>query len=138
MAVPSSKEARFFYRCAHERYEDAKILLRAERTTGAVYLAGYGVECILKSLVLSVVPPGNVARTLQSFRGNQAHDYEWLRNLYLTNGGHPIPRGVNGHLAFVDGWSTDLRYLPGTLREADADAFLRAAEAIIHWAVGRF
>ena len=27
-------------------------------TTGAVYLAGYGIECILKSLILSVVAPG--------------------------------------------------------------------------------
>ena len=57
MAVPASSEARLYYRCAFQRQEDAQILLRADRTTGAVYLAGYGRECILKALVLSALTP---------------------------------------------------------------------------------
>jgi hypothetical protein len=46
MAVPASSEARLYYRCAFQRQEDAQILLRADRTTGAVYLAGYAIGCI--------------------------------------------------------------------------------------------
>src|SRR5438552_14504281 len=137
MAVPSSRDARLFYRCAAERYEDAEILLRAERTTGAVYMAGYGIECILKALILSVIPPGNIAATLQSFRGNRAHDYDWLRDLYRSTGGTSFPRDVNQNFTLVNYWSTDLRYVPRTLREVEAEAFLKAAEAIIHWARGR-
>lgn len=137
MAVPSAKDARFFYRCASERYEDAEILIRAERTTGAVYMAGYGIECILKALILSVVPPGNIPSVLESFRGNLAHDYNWLRDRYRTSGGTIFPRDVNHQFTLVNYWSTDLRDLPRTLREGEAEAFLKAAEVIIHCARGR-
>jgi len=137
MAVPSSKDARFFYRCAAERYEDAEILLRAGRTTGAVYMAGYGIECTLKALILSAVPPGNIAAVLESFRGNLAHDYNWLRARYRISGGTILPRDINHHFTLVNYWSTDLRYVPRTLREGEAEAFLKAAEAIIQWARGR-
>ena len=44
MAVPKSREARLFYRCAKQRFDDAAVLRKAEHTTGAVYLAGYGVD----------------------------------------------------------------------------------------------
>jgi hypothetical protein len=37
----------------------------------------------------------------------------------------------------VNDWSTDLRYLPRTLKEDESKAFLAAAEAIIQWADGR-
>jgi HEPN domain-containing protein len=137
MAVPSSKEARLFYRCAFQRYEDAQILFRDQRTTGAVYLAGYSIECILKALILSVVPARNQAALLQSFRGNQAHDYEWLRYQYRLNGGARFPREINRDFTLVNDWSTDLRYTPRTLKEDEAEAFLAAAEAIVHWADGR-
>jgi len=81
MAIPASIEARLYYRCAFQRHEDAQILLRADHTTGAVYLAGYGIECMLKALVLSAVAPAARTEMLNSFRGARAHDYEWLRTL---------------------------------------------------------
>lgn len=40
---------------AEERLEDAKVLLGAGRWTAAFYLAGYAVECGLKSCVLQRV-----------------------------------------------------------------------------------
>ena len=43
--------------------------------TGAVYLAGYSVECILKALIFSVVPLVQIEAVLGSFRGVRAHDY---------------------------------------------------------------
>ena len=56
MAIPRGPEARLFYRCAIQRHEESVVLLEAGYTTGALYLAGYSVECILKSLVLAGVP----------------------------------------------------------------------------------
>ena len=103
MAVPASSEARLFYRCALQRQEDAQILLdRGERTTGAVYLAGYAIECILKALLLSAVAPAIQAEMLRFFRGVRAHDYEWLRNQYLQNGGARFPREVNEAFTLVN------------------------------------
>jgi HEPN domain-containing protein len=137
MAVPDSAEAKLYYRCAFQRHEDAQILLRADRTTGAVYLAGYGLECILKALVLSGLAPAARTEILNSFRGARAHDYEWLRTRYLQNGGARFPREVTEAFTLVNDWSTDMRYLPGTLRAEDAEGFLSAADRIIRWANGR-
>ena len=69
MATPSSKESRLFYRCAKQRYEEAQILLEAGRPTGAVYLAGYGIECMLKALVISMVPARSSAWRTTIFPG---------------------------------------------------------------------
>jgi len=41
---------------AKQRFDDALLLLEMGRTTAAVYLAGYSVECMLKALILSAVP----------------------------------------------------------------------------------
>ena len=49
MAVPHSSEARMFYRCAWQRLDEGELLLTHQMTVAAVYLAGYGVECMLKA-----------------------------------------------------------------------------------------
>ena len=137
MAIPTSREPRLYYRCAYQRLEDAQILLRADHTTGAVYLAGYAIECILKALVLGDVASAARAEVLTSFRGNRAHDYEWLRARYFQNGGARFPREITGAFTLVNDWSTEMRYLPRTLRVEDAEEFLAAAGRIIRWADGR-
>lgn len=137
MALPQSLEARPFYQSAKQRFEDARFLLEAERTTGAVYLAGYCVECMLKALLLSIVPAGGRAGMLASFRGAKAHDFDWLKARYFEHGGPPFPSAVAKDFSLVDTWTTDLRYKPGTTKRGDAEAFLRAAEAIMAWADGR-
>jgi HEPN domain-containing protein len=137
MGKPSSNEARLFHRCALLRREDAEILLKAQQTTGAVYLAGYGVECILKALVLSNASPKKQMEILRTFRGSRAHDFEWLRSLYLTGGGPRFPREITEAFTLVDSWSTDLRYVPRTLRCDEAEDFVEAVDRIITWANGR-
>jgi len=137
MGVPKPTDARLYYRCAFQRHEDAEVLFNAGRTTGAVYLAGYGIECILKALVLMTAPARTRAGVLNDFRGNRAHEYEWLRSLYLTMGGARFPREINQHFTLVNDWSTDLRYTPRQVRAPEAEVFLTAAVAIIRWADGR-
>jgi len=122
---------------AFQRHEDARILLRADHTTGAVYLAGYGIECILKALVLSALGSAAQKVMLTSFRGARSHDYEWLRTQYLENGGSRFPRDITEAFTLVNDWSTDMRYLPRTLKVDEAEGFLAATENIIRWADGR-
>lgn len=133
----NSTEARRLYRCALQRYEDAEIPLRADHTTGAVYLAGYGVECILKTLVLMSIPATQQDGMLKQFRGGKAHDFEWLRSLYLTHGGPRFPNEVNRHFTLVSSWSTDLRSIPRQTRADEAEAFWGSTTAIIQWAKER-
>jgi hypothetical protein len=137
MALPQSSEARRYYRAANQRFEDSQWLLRENRTTGAVYLAGYTVECILKALVLAIVASRLQAQVLAEFRGNRAHNIEWLGGLYRQHVGAAIPRNVTRHLLRVASWSTDLRYATGTIKSREADDFMESVVAIYQWADGR-
>ena len=70
MALPQAAEARLYYRAAKQRFDDSQLLLKWDRTTGAVYLAGYTVECFMKALVLANVVPDLRQQLLGEFRGN--------------------------------------------------------------------
>src|SRR5438034_748077 len=80
MAVPVFPNAKLFYRCAFQRFDEAKILLRVagstagKTTAGPVYLAGYATECILKALIFASTPINRHEEILRSFRGNRGHD----------------------------------------------------------------
>jgi hypothetical protein len=134
---PKTKNARLFYRVAQQRFVDAQILQRAGRTTGAIYLAGYGVECILKALVLNSTPETKQLEMISSFRGRTGHDFGWLRNEYVNRTGLSIPGSISRLLMRVNSWAVDLRYQPGNLKNAEVDLFVNAANEVIRWADGR-
>lgn len=138
MPLPHAAEARPYYQSAIQRFEDAQFLLEDGRTTGAVYLAGYAVECMLKALILaSIAEAGKRKKMISSFRGSRAHDFGWLRSVYLENGGPALPSDVAKLFARLTPWSTDLRYEAGTVKRRDAEAMLEAAAGILEWADGR-
>ena len=137
MGLPHAAEARVYYRAAKQRYEDAQLLLAGERRTGAVYLAGYTVECFMKAILLASVAAGLRKLLLSEFRGNRAHNIEWLGDLYRRHVGIIIPRGIAQHLSRVASWSTDLRYATGTMSQREADEFFESVDTISAWVDGR-
>ncbi|MEX0718585.1 MAG: hypothetical protein WD066_18475 [Planctomycetaceae bacterium] len=137
MAVPGSSDARLYYRCAYQRCLEAEFLLNGGYTTGAGYLAGYGIECILKSLIIESTTARERGEVLRSFRGNRAHDFEWLREVYFEQGGARLTRDMIVAFNWASLWSTDLRYSPRPLVPEDAKSFLGAARSILVWADGR-
>lgn len=136
MGLPGPKEARLYYRAAKQRFDDAELLLRAGRTTGAVYLAGYTVECLLKALILASVARRPRAELLGTIR-HIGHNIQELGALYRRHGKAPIPRDVTRHLTRVAAWSTDLRYAGGTLRRREVDEFMESVIAVTQWADAR-
>src|SRR5208283_33648 len=108
----------------------------AERTTGAIYLAGYSVECMLKALILALLPKGKRVGMLADFRGSKAHDYDWLRARYFETGGQQFPKKISKAFSFVNTWAVEIRYMAGTAKYGDAKAFLDAVEEIMTWADG--
>ena len=108
-----------------------------QMTTGAVYLAGYGVECILKALILNLLTEAKQKKMLESFRGSKAHDFKWLRAQYFLGGGARFPSDVAKDFTLVSDWSTDLRYVPTKLKSREMDRFLAAVEKILIWSKGR-
>ena len=99
MGLPEFTESRRFYRSAKQRFEDADFLLEGGRSTGAVYLAGYGVECMLKALILSCLSSTARRREmLAEFRGAAAHNYDWLKARYFLHGGASFPADISKFL----------------------------------------
>ena len=137
MGLPQSAEARVYYRAGKQRFDDAQLLLREERTTGGVYLAGYTVECLLKAVVLANVARGLRKQILREFRGSKAHNIEWLGALYRRYVSAAIPRDITRHLSRVASWSTDLRYATGMVKRREADEFMDSVVAVATWADGR-
>jgi HEPN domain-containing protein len=135
--MPSSRNAREFYRAAKERFEDAELIFSLNRTTAAVYLGRYPVEFMLKALILSAVPRSQENAILGMFRGKLGHDYDWLMRLYRRHGGSPLPQHLTLDFVRVRDWSTDMRYSPATIQTSEAKEFLRSVTEIIKWADGR-
>jgi hypothetical protein len=105
-----------FYRVAVHRFEEAEFLLdHSPYTTAAVYLAGYAVECGLKAVILASEPRSRNAKTLATFRGVLAHDYEWLRR-QIQRRNVTVPVEVSRQLSHVSWWNTDLRYQAGRVQ----------------------
>lgn len=137
MALPGFSEARPFYRAAFERFEDAEFLYQVNRNTASVYLAGYGVECILKAAILSMIASQRErVEQIGEFRGARAHSYEWLKQRYAELGGN-FPANLRRPFSRVNSWATDIRYMAGSVKSKDAKSFLDAALEIIKWADGR-
>lgn len=137
MPVPQSIEARRFYRCAGRRFDEAGVLHENGYETGAVYLAGYGVECMLKAMILAATPRSEERAVLDSFRGKGGHCYDSLKGQYLEKRGASIPRQANRAFTLVQNWSTDLRCSPAEIDEREARGFLNAVKMIMDWADGR-
>ncbi|MBS0209017.1 MAG: hypothetical protein JSS27_08700 [Planctomycetes bacterium] len=103
-------------------------------TLGPVYLLGYSVECILKSLILNSVPNAKQEKLERSFRGAQGHDFTWLKRLYVRVSGRPIPASILADFTGVEEWSVELRYNTRQLKPNEFRDFSRAARRIVTWA----
>lgn len=132
-----------FHQAAVERWRDAECLLKAERGLGAVYLAGYVLECYLKFIICERA-------------GVTAID-EWEDQVERQTGRRPEVRGQRGHhlqslleFAGLDGevrgdavlqrefavanqWEVSLHYHAGPYDLDRAGRFLEAVRHLRDW-----
>ena len=132
MTVPQDQDVRLFARAAAARLADARLLLVGGRPHGAIYLAGYAIECGLKSLLIERTPAGQRPATLASFRGVAAHDFDWLRRR-LAERGVALPGDVAEAMITVREWGVGMRYRPEEGNSAEAERFLRQTSIILTW-----
>lgn len=134
---PSTPDcAKLFYRVAAQRLPEARWIFDQSDgtfTTVAVYIGGYAVECALKAVLLARTPRARHQTVKETFRGQLAHNFDWLRE-QLRKRGVRLPVEVSENLGKVDWWRTDLRYQPGQIDADEAEAFLDAAEVVVQWA----
>ena len=123
-----------FLKAASQRLAAADVLLRHSKHVDGTYLAGYVVECSLKALVLSYIRASERSEFIrQHFRGQVAHDFQYLAFLLLQRGVN-IPKPVRRALVQAkEIWSTDLRYHGGQGKAADAQFLRNAGEMILSW-----
>ena len=79
MATPRNIDARRFYRVAFKRLEEAGLIFdKLQLYAASQYLAGYAVECIFKSLILS---RPNAVERIQASEERVA----WLKDEFRHN-----------------------------------------------------
>jgi len=123
------------------RLEDAEVLFRGGRWRGAMYMAGYAVECRLKYKLLEQWS----CRTLEELedelekKGNLRSLYTHsLKVLLRLAGGLERLQQHNKVLwskfaAVVDAWQPAWRYSTDLGDHDEAENFLAAAKAVITW-----
>lgn len=127
--------SRAFLKAAQQRLTTAEFLSKHKYNLDAMYLAGYAVECALKSLILELTAPADRNQVLQDITsGRKMHDIEALRGR-LKRLNRTIPLEINRRLRRSN-WSTALRYESGRGDTGETVAFLKTARAIIDWVDG--
>ena len=136
MAIPRSKDARLYYRCADRRRVEASILIKAAQPTGAVYLAGYVVECMLKAINIETQPESLQGSRIEELR-RIGHDLTRLLELYRRESGSAPPNEIARAFTLVRDWSVEIRYDPKEVKSAEASRFLKAVDEVSQWVDGR-
>jgi hypothetical protein len=130
-------DARRYYRAAGQRLLEADVILKKVGLPAAsVYLAGYGVECMPKALLLERTPAPQRPALIGALKGHFGHSFVRLRAGLIARG-VTVPRDVLTDLVLVSSWSPDLRYEPGPGDVRTAERFLRVADRVMSWADGR-
>src|SRR2546429_5719031 len=125
---PGGSRGTLFESAARSRLEDAAVLLEHERFSGAIYLAGYALECLLKWAVTRrrnlVYLPAEL----------ETHDYERLLHetgLLPQLARRPIIQAFFNELA--QSWAPELRYLTRPVRKQEAEKLYDSMVVVYRW-----
>ncbi len=112
---------------AYERLLDARVLARREnkRYTGAVYLGGYVIECLLKA---AICVEQRTERLPAKYR---THELETL--LEATGYRPTMTPEIASKFRILIGWNVMLRYQGRQYKAQDARTFLANIEVIRQW-----
>jgi len=125
---------------SEERIADAQALLGAQRWTGAYYLAGYALECALKSCVLAYIErTGIIFEDRKYVEKCWTHDIEDLVRQSGLNierdkaAGNNLKLGLNW--AVAKDWSESSRYRMSTQLQAETlfHALTNSPDGVLPW-----
>ena len=127
---------------SRQRLADAKTLLNASRGRGAMYMAGYAVECLLKTKLMHIYNCKNLRELedllrqrsiLPAHRTVFTHQLEDL--LRLTPGYNRVIRNHEMLSLFnkVNQWTPSWRYISKPTNRREATEFITSIERFIRW-----
>jgi hypothetical protein len=100
----------------------------------AIYLSGYGFECVLKAAILSRIPPKKHEETVGTFRTEVKHNLDRLRKV-LSDHGLDLPHAQVVQLRSVRSeWTPEMRYVASSRSAEDAAFVHRSATGFYRWA----
>ena len=127
---------------SRQRLADAQALFAASRWRGAMYLAGYAVECLLKAKLMQIYD-GRTLRELEAELKRRsilpAHGTVFthqLRNLLKLAPGHNrLLQNPELHHMFsnVNRWTPHWRYDPFQADLGEATQFMLHVGRVMHW-----
>ena len=124
------------------RRDDAEALLQAGRYRGAMYLAGYAVECLLKVRLMERFGQPNLRALEEELQrrgllaaGGTAFTHQLGTLLTLTGSRHRLEQDRNLWPLFnvVNGWEPAWRHNPDLADADEAGDYLRATDSILRW-----
>jgi len=128
--------ARHFRRAGEQRFTTAEFLLERGYPLDALYLAGYAVECTLKSVIMHFSPEEALEETFIRLKSGAKMHYPEHLKAELADLGHPLPLDlVKGFRRFD--WSTSLRYESGRRPPSEVRGYLKVAKRTMDWAQGK-
>jgi HEPN domain-containing protein len=124
------------------RMDDARALFNSVRWRGAMYLAGYSIECLLKTKLMRKFECRHLReleeelrdRGILAVRGTVfTHQLELL--LRLTGATDRLRQNAGHwqHFNLVNRWIPAWRYTADLSNSDDAKDFLDAVEKVSHW-----
>ncbi len=127
---------------SRQRLADAKALLNADRWRGAMYMAGYAVECLLKTKLMHIYECKNLRELedilqqrsiLPANRTIFTHQLEDL--LRLTPGYNRLMRNREMLPLFnkVNQWTPNWRYTSKSINRREATEFMTSIESFMQW-----
>ena len=124
------------------RMDDARQLIAAVRWRGAMYLAGYSVECLLKTKLMRMFDCRHLRELEEELLRRKVlaaeatvftHQLEVL--LRLTNAMDRLRQNAENWRSFniVNRWIPAWRYTANISNEDDANEFMDAVQNVSHW-----
>jgi HEPN domain-containing protein len=126
--LPGGTRGTLYEAVARLRLKDAETLLQEGRREGALYLAGYAIECLLK---WAVTRRRNLLRLPQEL---ETHDWDRLlaaAGLKRSLGSEPAIRGLYSELA--ERWGPELRYLARLPQSENAELLYQKLTVLYSW-----
>ncbi|MEQ8788762.1 MAG: HEPN domain-containing protein [Pirellulaceae bacterium] len=129
-------------KCGVHRLDEARALFDADRWRGAMYLAGYSIECLLKAKLMQMFNCSNLHGLEEELQRRNllaanatifTHQLEVL--LRLANGLDRLRQNPMLWPLFniVNRWIPAWRYNPDLANAEDAEDYLDAVDKIRHW-----
>jgi len=122
-----------FLKIAYQRLDAADFLIEGSYNKDGMYLAGYGIECALKALILHLTPVADRAVMLKRITaGASMHSDATLGQILKSELGTPLPLELVRRFRRFD-WSPAMRYETGREAFSEARGLWKTAKATCEW-----